>query len=90
MADVGEERCFRAVQLCQRLSAVSLSFVRAGVGDYRCYLHSDQLDEAAVVLIQRTSRAYAGDQESRRVFLTSLSQGQNQRGATWLGPRATG
>jgi hypothetical protein len=73
VADVGEERCFRAVQFRQRLSAVPLSFIGAGVGDHRCYLHRNQLDEAAVVLIQRTSRAYASYQESCRLFLTSLS-----------------
>ncbi len=90
--DVGEEGRLRAVQLGQDLGAPAFLLVGAGVGDGVGDLPGGELEEAAVLAVQRQAGADAGDQETGRQLLRSgLGERQHQRvpGAV-VRPRAGG
>ncbi len=59
--DVREERGLGAVDFGQRLGAFALLFVCAGVGDGGGDLPGDQIEEAAIIVIERQARADSGD-----------------------------
>ena len=75
MAHIGEESGFSAVELCERFGAVALCFVCACVRDRRRNLSCQEIEEGAVLIVERASRRDSGTQESRS---TVLARGSHQ------------
>ena len=90
VADVAEERRLGAIDLRQRLGAGPGLGQRAGVGDGRGDLAGDQLEEAAVLVVEDEPRADRGDQHAGRPLLARLRDGEHRDPARRQGPAAGG
>ena len=76
MADVGEERNLRTVDLGQRFRFLALFFVGTSVGKRRADRSRNQVVEAAIRLVHRQTRTDASDHHCRRLFPPGLGDGQ--------------
>ncbi len=84
VADVGEERGLGLVELQQAFVAQALLFVGARVREARGDLAGDELDEAAVALVERAVAVQAGDEEAHR----GRAERDDERGERRLVPGA--
>ena len=83
VADVAEERRLGAVELGQRLGALALLLVGRRLRHRRPDLRGDEIEEVAIVAVEREEPAGAGDQEPR-----ALPAAQDRAGrASGRGPR---
>src|SRR5262249_48778852 len=78
VADVGEERGLRRVELCQRRRAAALLFEGPGARDRGCDLARDQIEEATTRLVEYPEIAEAGDQAARGHPLARLRDRQDE------------
>ena len=87
VADVGEERGLGAIEFRERLGAPPLFLIGMGVADRRADLPGDQIEEAAIAVVEEAKRIEAGDQDAR---VRRLAAGQHGQHAAWLGARCHG
>ncbi len=79
MADVGEERRLRPVDLGQGLGPPALSFIGFGIGDGRCDLSGDEIEKARIVVVEQAEGVEAGDDEARPARLAAGRDRQDDR-----------
>ena len=76
MADVAEERRLGAVDLVERLGALVLRLVRAGIGDDVRDLVRGRREERAVALVEDAVGAQSGDEQSEWIMVAGGGEGQ--------------
>src|SRR5690349_16018977 len=87
VADVAEECCLGPVNLNQCFRALLLLLIRAGVGNRRRDLRSDQLKKIAIELIQLQPNAYTRNHEAKG-FIGAAGWNWNYDGTVRrIGPR---
>ena len=82
VADVGEERRLRPVDLSQRICPAPLLFVSVDVGQTRGDLSSKQTDEVVVIPVQFPERIEGNDQHACR-RLAALPRNRVQQRLAW-------
>ena len=85
-----EEGGLGAVELGQRLGAPPLLLVAPGVGDGGGDLDGDELEEAAVLVVERAARADAGDQHAGGLRLPGARRAAGRRAVSQAGQAPPG
>ena len=79
VAHVREERGLRAVELGERLRSLALGLVGLGLADARRDLLADEAHERFVRLVERASRAQAGDEKAGEPLLLRALERNGER-----------
>jgi hypothetical protein len=87
VADVGEEVGLGAVELGERLGPLALGLARPHAGQARGELARDQLEEAAVLLVERPVGVQTGDDQPGRGAAPGLGERDRERLPRRLVPR---
>src|SRR5262249_27379856 len=86
VAHVAEKRCLGAIDLGQRLRALTLLLIGASAGQPDGDLFCDPADEVAVCIVERAARRDAKHQESDRLATIAQPDWQNRRFPWGRGP----
>ena len=90
VADVGEERRLGAIELGQRLGPPPLLLVGLRIGDRGGDLAGDQVEEAAIVVVEQPEGIEADHEHAGAAGLAGRRDRQERRLRRRLGPRSRG
>jgi len=87
VTDIAEECGLDAVDFGKRFGASTFFFIGAGIRDCRGHLAGDEIEKAAIAIVELKVRADAEDQQPCELVRDVRGDRAHGRGTRWVRPR---